>query len=34
VDRHWYNKNKHIFPASRWEVYEPEKQFDSYTIYG
>ena len=34
VDRHWYNKNKHIFPASRWEVYEPEKEFDSYTIYG
>ncbi|KAK9833477.1 hypothetical protein WJX81_008314 [Elliptochloris bilobata] len=34
VDRHWYNKNKHIFPASRWEVYEPEKQFDSYSIYG
>lgn len=34
VDRHWYNKIKHIFPASRWEVYEPEKEFDSYTIYG
>ena len=35
MDRHWYNKNKHIFPASRWEVYEPEKQqFDSYSIYG
>lgn len=20
VDRHWYNKNKHIFPASHWAV--------------
>ena len=20
VERHWYEKNKHIFPASRWEV--------------
>jgi hypothetical protein len=20
VDRHWYEKNKHIFSASRWEV--------------
>jgi XAP5, circadian clock regulator len=20
VERHWYGKNKHIFPASRWEV--------------
>lgn len=20
VERHWYDKNKHIFPASRWEV--------------
>ena len=19
-ERHWYDKNKHIFPASRWEV--------------
>ena len=25
VDRHWYSKNKHIFPASRWVVYDPEK---------
>lgn len=25
VDRHWYNKNKHIFPASRWETYDPDK---------
>ncbi|KAF8759421.1 hypothetical protein HU200_010468 [Digitaria exilis] len=21
VERHWYEKNKHIFPASRWEVW-------------
>ncbi|KAK9950746.1 hypothetical protein M0R45_006218 [Rubus argutus] len=21
VERHWYEKNKHIFPASRWERY-------------
>lgn len=20
VERHWYDRNKHIFPASRWEV--------------
>ncbi|TQD94110.1 hypothetical protein C1H46_020305 [Malus baccata] len=20
VERHWYEKNKHIFPASRWEM--------------
>ncbi|CAG8833401.1 13137_t:CDS:2, partial [Racocetra persica] len=25
VERNWYEKNKHIFPASRWEVYDPEK---------
>lgn len=24
-DRHWYNKNKHIYPASRWEVFDPTK---------
>lgn len=34
VERHWYDKNKHIFPASRWELYDPEKVYDKYTIYG
>jgi protein FAM50 len=24
VERHWYNRHKHIFPYSRWEVYDPE----------
>ena len=26
--------NKHIFPASRWEVYDPKKNFEKYTIHG
>ncbi|KAG1702020.1 hypothetical protein DVH05_010508 [Phytophthora capsici] len=34
VDRHWYEKNKHIFPASRWEVYDPNVSRDKYTIHG
>lgn len=25
VDRHWYSKNKHVYPASRWEPYDPDK---------
>lgn len=25
VDRRWYEKNKHIFPASVWEEYNPDK---------
>ena len=25
VDRHWYSKNKHIFPASRWEAFDADK---------
>ncbi|KAF2276160.1 XAP5-domain-containing protein [Westerdykella ornata] len=25
VDRRWYERNKHIFPASVWEEYTPEK---------
>ncbi|PVI05950.1 XAP5-domain-containing protein [Periconia macrospinosa] len=25
VDRRWYEQNKHIFPASAWEEYKPEK---------
>ncbi|EHH17921.1 protein FAM50B [Macaca nemestrina] len=32
VLRSWYEKNKHIFPASRWEAYDPEKKWDKYTI--
>lgn len=30
VERSWYNANKHIFPASRWEVYQPDKDYGSY----
>ena len=25
VERHWYSRNKHIFPYSLWEVYDPDK---------
>lgn len=27
VDRRWYERNKHIFPASVWEVFDPEKDY-------
>ncbi|KAF2182167.1 XAP5-domain-containing protein [Zopfia rhizophila CBS 207.26] len=27
VDRRWYERNKHIFPASVWEEYNPDKEF-------
>ena len=30
--RSWYERNKHIFPASRWEPYDPSKSYDKYTI--
>ena len=35
-DRRWYEKNKHIFPASRWEIYDPKVNRDAvgYTIHG
>eukprot|EP01134_Creolimax_fragrantissima_P003923 CFRG3923T1 len=32
VTRHWFEKNKHIFPASNWEEYDPEKDYGSYKI--
>ena len=32
--RSWYDKNKHIFPASRWEVFDFSKDFSTYTIHG
>ncbi|KAL9100838.1 MAG: hypothetical protein Q9163_003828 [Psora crenata] len=27
VDKRWYNRNKHIFPASVWEEYNPGKDY-------
>ncbi|CAE6436820.1 hypothetical protein ACGC1H_004470 [Rhizoctonia solani] len=32
VERSWYQRSKHIFPASRWEVFDPEKNYGKYTI--
>lgn len=29
VDRRWYEKNKHIFPASTWEDFDPTKTYTS-----
>jgi len=34
VTRGWYERNQHIFPASRWEVYDPSVKRDKYTIKG
>ncbi|KAF9053870.1 XAP5-domain-containing protein [Hymenopellis radicata] len=31
VERSYYQRNKHIFPASRWEVFDPEKNYGKYT---
>ncbi|KAI3389700.1 hypothetical protein SNEBB_008115 [Seison nebaliae] len=30
--RNWYERHKHIFPACRWEAYDPHKKWDTYTI--
>ncbi|CRG96567.1 XAP-5 DNA binding protein, putative [Plasmodium gallinaceum] len=27
VEKKWYEKNKHIFPASKWELYKPLKTY-------
>ena len=34
VERSWYERNKHIFPASRWEIFDPAKTYGKYTIHG
>ena len=34
IHRTWYEKNKHIFPASHWELWEPGKEYGGYTIHG
>ncbi|KAG9963469.1 XAP5-domain-containing protein, partial [Aureobasidium melanogenum] len=30
VDRRWYEKNKHIFPASTWEEFDPTKDYTNH----
>lgn len=27
VDRRWYEKNKHLYPASVWQEFDPEKDY-------
>ncbi|CAA9988530.1 XAP-5 protein, putative [Plasmodium knowlesi strain H] len=29
VEKKWYEKNKHIFPASKWEIYKPMKTYST-----
>ncbi|GJC94560.1 Xap5 domain protein [Colletotrichum higginsianum IMI 349063] len=29
VDRRWYERNKHIYPASMWQEFDPEKDYNS-----
>lgn len=34
IERSWYDRHKHIFPASRWEIFDPQKSYGRYTIHG
>lgn len=34
IERRWYERNKHIFPASRWQFYDPAEEYGKYTIRG
>eukprot|EP00668_Euglena_longa_P029445 GGOE01036793.1.p1 GENE.GGOE01036793.1~~GGOE01036793.1.p1 ORF type:complete len:337 (-),score=133.43 GGOE01036793.1:176-1186(-) len=34
VDRKWYERNQHVFPASRWEPFDPNKDYGAYTVRG
>jgi protein FAM50 len=29
VDRRWYERNKHIYPASIWQDFDPEKDYQT-----
>lgn len=29
VDRRWYERNKHIYPASLWQEFDPEKDYST-----
>lgn len=30
--RSWYERNKHCFPANQWKAFDPEKNWDKYTL--
>ena len=32
MERAWYERHKHMFPANRWEIFDPEKDYGKYTI--
>lgn len=32
VERSWYSRNKHVFPASRWEMFDPSVDYGKYSI--
>ncbi|RKO95240.1 XAP5 protein, partial [Caulochytrium protostelioides] len=32
IERAWYERNKHIFPASRWELFDPKRDYGDYSI--
>ena len=34
VDKLWYEKNKHIYPASQWELFDPQKDYDCVKASG
>ncbi len=31
VDRRWYERNKHIYPASVWEEFDPKRDYSVNT---
>ena len=34
MEKRLYERNKEKFPYSRFEVYDPNKSYDEYTIHG
>ncbi|KFZ09909.1 hypothetical protein V502_08409, partial [Pseudogymnoascus sp. VKM F-4520 (FW-2644)] len=32
VDRRWYERNKHIYPASVWQEFDPEKDYQTEAV--
>ncbi|CAD7956425.1 unnamed protein product [Amoebophrya sp. A120] len=34
VQRAWYEQNKHVFPQKRWEIYDPQVSYGTYSVKG
>jgi len=33
MERRWYERNRHIFPAGKWDLFDRAKYYSNYRMY-